>query len=61
MKIDIKTKAQIALLKSTICMLDMSQSKYTSPELRKKALDQVYEYLKSELKILEGEIKWRSI
>ena len=57
MKIDIKTKAQIALLKSTICMLDMSQSKYTSPELRKKALDQVYEYLKSELKILEGEIK----
>ena len=57
MKIDTKTKGHIALLKSTVQMLNMSQSKYTSPELRKKALDQVYEYLKTEIKILEGEIK----
>tara|TARA_R100000231_G_scaffold51102_1_gene43208 strand:+ start:54 stop:215 length:162 start_codon:yes stop_codon:yes gene_type:complete len=49
-KIDIK----ITLLKSTIQMLDMSQSKYTTPEMRKKSLHQVYKYLKSELKILEG-------
>ena len=53
-KIDTKTKAHITLLKSTIQMLDMSQSKYTTPEMRKKSLDQVYKYLKSEIKILEG-------
>mgnify|MGYP001361673707 CR=1 FL=1 len=57
MKIDTKTQCHIALLKSTVQMLDMSQSEYTSPEMRKKALDQVYKYLNTEIEILEGEVK----